>query len=95
MWILGGGYVGPGGTTLSPLRYDLDAQPRLRARIFHNDVWSSLDGRSWKCHLAEAPWAARSYHDTAGISCALTCPAAHPSKRRSMCPTMPTLLILL
>ena len=67
MWILGGGYVGSGGTTLSSLRYDLAEQPRLKSRLYHNDVWSSADGREWVCHLAEgeAPWPARSYHDTA------------------------------
>ena len=67
MWILGGGYVGTGGTTLSSLRYDLEQQPRLKTRLFHNDVWSSTDGREWTCHIAEgkAPWPARSYHDTA------------------------------
>lgn len=67
MWILGGGYVGSGGTTLSSLRYDLDEQPRLAARLYHNDVWSSSNGRDWTRHLAdgEAAWAARSYHDTA------------------------------
>ena len=67
MWILGGGYVGMGGTTLSTLRYDLEQQPRLETRLFHNDVWSSADGREWICHLADrmAPWPARSYHDTA------------------------------
>ena len=67
MWILGGGYVGSGGTTLSSLRYDLEAQPRLKARLYHNDVWSSANGHDWTRHLVEgeAPWAARSYHDTA------------------------------
>jgi len=67
MWILGGGYVGTGGTTLSTLRYDHEQQPRLETRLFHNDVWSSADGREWICHLADgmAPWPARSYHDTA------------------------------
>ena len=67
MWILGGGYVGTGGTTLSPLRYDLEQQPRLKTRLYHNDVWSSADGREWTCHLEDgkAPWPARSYHDTA------------------------------
>ncbi len=64
MWILGGGYVGTGGTTLSSLRYDVEQQPRLKTRLFHSDVWSSADGREWTCH-GEAPWAARSYHDTA------------------------------
>ncbi len=51
MWILGGGYVGTGGTTLSSLRYDLQQQPRLKTRLYHNDVWSSADGREWTCHL--------------------------------------------
>tara|TARA_B100001123_G_scaffold168091_1_gene193435 strand:- start:179 stop:745 length:567 start_codon:yes stop_codon:yes gene_type:complete len=67
MWILGGGYVGAGGTTLSSLRYDVEQQPRLKARQYYNDVWSSANGREWICHLTqgEAPWPARSYHDTA------------------------------
>jgi hypothetical protein len=50
MWILGGG------------RYDTPSTP---ARGFHNDVWSSEDGRSWRCHAREAPWTARQYHDVA------------------------------
>ena len=67
MWILDGGYVGTGGTTLSSLRYDLEQQPRLKTRLSHNDVWSSADGCEWTCHLADgkAPWVACSYHDTA------------------------------
>ena len=62
MWILGGGYVGRGGTTLSSLRYDLEQQPRLKTRLFHNDVWSSADGREWTCHLADG---------NASLGCAL------------------------
>lgn len=67
MWILGGGYVGAGGTTLSSLRYDLAQQPRLQTRLYYNDVWSSADGREWVCELpaGEAGWPPRSYHDTA------------------------------
>ncbi len=67
MWILGGGYVGAGGIMLSSLRLDFAQQPRLKTRTFHNDVWSSADGREWTCHLAEgkASWPGRSYHDTA------------------------------
>ena len=42
MWILGGGYVDAGGTTLSSLRYDLQQQPRLQARLYYNDVWSTV-----------------------------------------------------
>ena len=65
MWILGGGYVGENATTLSSLKYDLQEQPRLQARLYYNDVWSSADGQVWERHLEEAPWAARSYLDVA------------------------------
>ena len=67
MWIIGGGYIGTGGTLLSSLRCDLEEQPRLKTRTFENDVWSSADGREWTCHLEAgvAPWPGRSYHDTA------------------------------
>ena len=67
MWILGGGYVGTGGTMLNSLRFDLEQQPRMKTRTFQSDVWSSTDGRDWTCHLTkgEAPWPGRSYHDTA------------------------------
>ena len=65
MWILGGGFVGAGGTTLSSLKYDLAEQPRLEARKYYNDVWSSSDGAVWERHLEAAPWPARSYNDVA------------------------------
>jgi len=48
MWILGGG------------TYDTPKRPD---RVYYNDVWSSADGVNWECHVANAPWAARSYHD--------------------------------
>ena len=50
IWILGGG------------RYDTPAVP---ARSFFNDVWSSEDGRSWRCVTPRASWEARQYHDVA------------------------------
>ena len=65
MWILGGGFVGAGGTTLSSLKYDLAEQPRLEARKYFNDVRSSSDGAVWERHLEAAPWPARSYNDVA------------------------------
>lgn len=65
MWILGGGYVGPQGVTLSSLKYDLKAQPRMKERLYYNDVWSSGDGATWVRHLEHAPWCPRSYHDVA------------------------------
>jgi hypothetical protein len=49
MWILGGG------------TYDTPTTP---TRKFFRDVWSSGDGAEWKKH-ADAPWAARQYHDVA------------------------------
>ena len=67
MWVIGGGYVGTGGTTLSSLRYSLAEQPRLTTREYHNDVWSSADGEHWRCHTEAAPWAARSYLDVAAF----------------------------
>jgi hypothetical protein len=27
-----------------------------------NDVWSSADGREWRCEVANAPWTPRAYH---------------------------------
>ena len=36
----GGGYVGPQGVVLSSLKYDLEEQPRLKERLYYNDVWS-------------------------------------------------------
>ena len=50
MWILGGG------------TYDT---PDVPTRKFFNDVWSSADGKQWECHLENAPWTARQYHDVA------------------------------
>ncbi len=50
IWILGGG------------TYDT---PQIPSRQFFNDVWSSADGKSWKQHVKEAPWAPRQYHDVA------------------------------
>jgi len=50
MWILGGG------------TYDTPQTPQ---RKFYNDVWSSDDGIHWKCHLKNAPWHPRQYHEVA------------------------------
>jgi len=50
IWILGGG------------TYDT---PMIPERKFHNDVWSSADGSTWKLHTSAAPWHPRQYHDVA------------------------------
>jgi hypothetical protein len=50
LWLLGGG------------TYDTPQEPR---RKFFNDVWSTADGVHWQCHLANAPWEPRQYHDVA------------------------------
>lgn len=47
MWILGGGFVGPEGVVLSSLKYDMEEQPRLKERLYYNDVWSSADGMTY------------------------------------------------
>jgi hypothetical protein len=65
MFILGGGYVGPGGTAAHTRKYSLSDQPRMAARKFLNDVWSSTNGRDWELVCAEAPWCGRSNADVA------------------------------
>ena len=50
MWILGGG------------TYDT---PEIPERQRYNDVWSSADGMHWECHVEQAPWAPRQYHEVA------------------------------
>jgi hypothetical protein len=50
MWLIGGG------------TYQTPGRP---GRTYANDVWSSADGSSWKCHTADAPWEPRAYHDVA------------------------------
>lgn len=50
IWILGGG------------TYDTPETPE---RLFYNDVWSSDDGVHWECHVWNAPWTPRQYHDVA------------------------------
>lgn len=50
IWILGGG------------TYDT---PQVPTRKMYNDVWSSADGITWHCHLKEAPWKPRQYHEVA------------------------------
>ena len=50
MWVLGGG------------TYDT---PKTPQRKYFNDVWSSVDGVNWECHLEHAPWAPRSMHEVA------------------------------
>jgi hypothetical protein len=50
MWILGGG------------TYDTPQHPK---RNFYNDVWSSVDGVQWTCHLKNAPFFPRQYHEVA------------------------------
>jgi hypothetical protein len=32
------------------------------ASSLKNDVWSSADGREWRCETANAPWSPRAYH---------------------------------
>lgn len=50
MWILGGG------------TYDTPEHPQ---RQYFNDVWSSVDGAEWVCHVENAPWVPRQYHEVA------------------------------
>ena len=50
IWVLGGA------------TYDTPDHPE---RILYNDIWSSGDGVSWECHLSNAPWQPRTYHDVA------------------------------
>lgn len=50
IWVLGGG------------TYDT---PKVPARMFFNDVWSSADGVRWEQHAEATPWAPRQYHDVA------------------------------
>jgi len=42
--------------------YDTRDHPQ---RLFYNDVWSSADGKRWTCHLENAPWHPRQYHEVA------------------------------
>ncbi len=49
IWILGGG------------TYDTPT----KGRLYYNDVWSSVDGKTWKQHVEKAPWHPRQYHDVA------------------------------
>ena len=62
MWILGGGFVGPGGTAAHTRKYSLSDQPRMAARKFLNDVWSSPNGRDWELVCADPPFIGRSNH---------------------------------
>lgn len=50
MWVLGGG------------TYDT---PKIKSRLFFNDVWSSADGVEWTRHTDRAPWEPRQYHEVA------------------------------
>ena len=50
IWILGGATY---ATTDHP------------ERLLYNDVWSSADGINWECHIENAPWHPRTYHDVA------------------------------
>lgn len=50
VWILGGG------------TYDTPSKPD---RIYYRDIWSSADGVHWQCHLDQAPWPPRDYHEVA------------------------------
>lgn len=52
IWVLGGG------------TYDT---PKIPARKFFNDVWSSADGVNWTQHTAAGPWEPRQYHDVAAF----------------------------
>lgn len=50
IWIIGGA------------NYDT---PNRAYRTLYNDVWSSKDGVTWKCHTQSAEWLPRNYHDVA------------------------------
>ena len=50
IWIMGGG------------TYDT---PKIRQRLFYNDVWNSPDGINWTCVNKSAPWFPRQFHDVA------------------------------
>lgn len=50
IWILGGA------------TYSTAEHPE---RILYNDVWNSADGMNWECHLRNAPWNPRIFHDVA------------------------------
>lgn len=50
IWLLGGG------------TYDT---PRTPVRVFHNDSWSTADGRNWQRHNQACLWPARQYHEVA------------------------------
>ncbi len=50
IWLLGGG------------TYDTPSRP---ARNFYHDVWSTADGRDWRCATEAAAWPARQYHEVA------------------------------
>ena len=52
MWLLGGG------------TYDTDTTPE---RQYFNEVWSSADGVNWECHIKDAPWHPRLYHEVAAF----------------------------
>jgi hypothetical protein len=51
IWLMGGG------------TYDTPAHP---TRSFHNEVWSTSDGRGWELH-GQAPWQPRQYHEVAAF----------------------------
>lgn len=69
MWILGGGFVGPGGQVPDSKKVnDLSVMYNSvtgTGRLHCNDVWSSPDGAIWTRHVERAPWSERHYHDVA------------------------------
>ena len=69
MWVLGGGSYWT---------------PNVPEPPSYNDVWSSDDGVNWRCHLDEAPWSKRHFHNVAVFDnrmwvmegCDMACPNA-------------------
>jgi hypothetical protein len=49
IWLIGGG------------TYDTPQHPQ---RQFFGEVWSSADGKAWRCETTRVPWHPRQYHET-------------------------------
>ena len=52
IWLIGGG------------TYDTPQHPQ---RQFFGEVWSSADGKDWRCAATRVPWHPRQYHETAAF----------------------------
>jgi hypothetical protein len=66
MWVIGGGFIGGFHAESGTVGYIQDTliyEQSKPSRPSYNDVWSSSDGKEWRCHTEHAAFRRRHYHE--------------------------------